>query len=42
MPRLDEPTEYAIIKQVYFGDKPLSDDAEREAKRNKKETNQAR
>lgn len=42
MPRLDDPAEYAIIKQVYFGDKQLTEEADAANKRHKKETNQAR
>lgn len=44
MPRLDDPKEYKIIKQVYFGDKKkeLPEEVERAITKMKKETNQAR
>lgn len=42
MPRLDDPKEFQIIKDIYLKDKPLSDEAERQEKKQKKQTNQSR
>ena len=42
-PRLDDPKEFAIIREIYFNpERPLTDEADREVKRHKKQTNQAR
>jgi hypothetical protein len=43
MPKLTDPEEYQLIKEVYFGEnKPKTEEADREEKRNKNSKNQAR
>lgn len=44
MPKLTDPQEFQIIKQIYFGDKKkeMPEEVDRAETRVKKQTNQAR
>lgn len=41
-PTLNDPEEYRLMKRIYFGEKKTTEESDRQDKRNKKQTNQAR